>query len=86
MKKQLTETTERLLECSRKLAEQAETFTPLTHNARGAGRKKDPLVDIKKEKFARLCEEGKTRDEIMEELGIGKSTYYRYVKEAGEEG
>ena len=73
--------TDKLLSVSSQLAEQAERSKPFTHNARGAGRKKDPVVDIKKEKVKKLLNEGKGRFEIMKELGISKSTYYRYVKD-----
>ena len=57
-----------------------------THNARGAGRKKDPLTEVKRKKAIRLKEKGLTREEICKELDIGQTTYYRYINEKkGEE-
>ncbi len=50
------------------------------HNARGAGRKKDPDVEKKIEQVQEMIKAGKSREEIMEEMGIGMSTYYRYAK------
>ena len=81
LEERLVKITEQLLNQSKALADQAEKAQPLTHNARGAGRKKDPVVDIKKEMVRKLLAEGKGRLEIMKELGISKSTYYRYVEE-----
>ncbi|MBR1508079.1 MAG: helix-turn-helix domain-containing protein [Eubacterium sp.] len=52
-----------------------------THNARGAGRKKDPMAEVKRKKAIRLKKKGLTREEICKELDIGQTTYYRYINE-----
>ena len=79
-------TAERLLAYS-KLLEEHNVPLPenvlrfSTHNARGAGRKKDPMTEVKRKKAIRLKEKGLTREEICKELDIGQTTYYRYISE-----
>lgn len=77
----ITEVTEKLLEISKKLDEESQKSRPLTHNARGAGRKKDPKVIEKKQKMKELIKDGKTKEEIMQEIGISQATYFRYLRE-----
>lgn len=49
------------------------------HNERGAGRK--PTDTTKRYRdFVSLMKDHKLKDEIMGELGISNSTYYRYLK------
>lgn len=42
--------------------------------------KKKPAVVKKMEQVHEMIESGKSREEIMAEMGIGMSTYYRYAK------
>ena len=81
LEEKVSELTGQLLKYSQRLTEEAEKSRPLTHNARGAGRKRDPVVDIRKEMVRKLLCEGYEKAEIMKKLGISKSTYYRYVAE-----
>lgn len=48
------------------------------HNARGAGRKPDI---VKRQLFAQLYTAGADMDTIMEQMQIGRRTYYRYQAE-----
>ncbi len=48
------------------------------HNARGAGRKPDLA---KRQRFAQLYAAGADMDTIMEQMQIGRRTYYRYQAE-----
>lgn len=80
LEEQLATLTEKLLANSKALSEEAEKSKPLTHNARGAGRKKDPVRETMRLKAISLKSEGKSREEIMKELGISRATYYRYIR------
>lgn len=84
LKESLRRTTEELLKVSKD--PDRPVSTELIHNARGAGRKK-----ISKEKaeeirnrILKMKEDGMKNSEIMEELGIGKTTLYRYLKDGSD--
>lgn len=79
LEERLATLTDKLLANSKALSEEAEKSRPLTHNARGAGRKKDPVKETMRLKAISLKSEGKSREEIMKELGISRATYYRYI-------
>ena len=84
--KVLEEELEKLTAENIALSEQLSTLTNPVHNARGAGRKKSKKAEKNKEKVLELVKEGLTRVEICERIGIGKSTYYRYIQERKKEG
>lgn len=84
LEKRLAKVMEQLLANSEKLVNEAEKAKPLGHNARGAGRKKDPVVALKREKALKLTKEGLTCKEICEKMGIGRTTYFRYMREVKE--
>ena len=55
--------------------------TEPVHNARGAGRKKNDAAWMKKyNAFCDLVRSGKTMSEIMDEMQISRSTYFRFLK------
>lgn len=58
--------------------DQGEGQAAPVHNARGAGRKPDLA---KRQLFAQLYTAGANMDTIMEEMHIGRRTYYRYQAE-----
>ncbi len=70
---------EKLLSVSKSLKE-APKNEKQTHNARGAGRKKSKVTEEKRKKVQKMILNGVPRDEICKEMGIGKSTYYRYAE------
>lgn len=68
---------ERLREENRKLREKV---TP-KHNARGAGRKKND--DAWKKRYLAFCDlvrSGASMEDIMEEMEISRSTYFRFLR------
>lgn len=81
LEERLRKVTEKYLSLSK---QHSSEVSPI-HNARGAGRKKDPQTALKREKIARLLREGKKVDEICSEMGMGKSTCYKYIKEINSE-
>lgn len=69
-----------LLAQKESLEEQLKNLTK--HNARGAGRKPDPMLRISKYPyFKKLYDDGYSVKEIMEKMDISRTTYYRYKKE-----
>ena len=63
------------------LKKSASTAAKPKHNERGAGRK--PMDDAMKrnlERFKKLIDDGYTRDQIMNKMGLSQATYYRYKR------
>lgn len=60
----------------RKQSDQGAGQVKSVHNARGAGRKPDLA---KRQFFAQLYAAGADMDTIMEQMHIGRRTYYRYL-------
>lgn len=58
--------------------DQGEGQAAPVHNARGAGRKPDI---VKRQLFAQLYTAGADMETIMEQMQIGRRTYYRYQAE-----
>lgn len=81
LEERLCRVNDNLIKTSEQLRLNAELSQPLTHNARGAGRKKDPVVSLKKEKIEKFYRDGLSVDEICQRVGLGKSTCYKYIKE-----
>lgn len=81
LEERLCRVNDNLIKTSEQLRLNAELSQPLTHNARGAGRKKDPVVSLKKEKIEKFYRDGLSVDEICQKVGLGKSTCYKYIKE-----
>ncbi len=51
------------------------------HNARNAGRKKDDVkMQAQRERFGHLLENGCEMEEIMKDMQISRSTFYRLKK------
>lgn len=66
-----------LQEENRKLRSQSEPV----HNARGAGRKKNDATYMKRyAEFVDLVMNGKSMAEVMEQMKISRSTYFRFLK------
>ena len=66
-----------LQEENRKLRSQSEPV----HNARNAGRRKNDKTYMKRyAEFADLVRTGKSMAEVMEQMKISRSTYFRYLK------
>lgn len=56
------------------------------HNARGAGRKAgDAKQQAQYRCFKSLADSGKDMDEIMDQMQISRSTYFRYKKKVNDE-
>lgn len=75
--KALEQKNKRLQEENRKLREKV---TP-KHNARGAGRKKND--DAWKKRYLAFCDlvrSGASMEDIMEEMEISRSTYFRFLR------
>ena len=69
-----------LLEQSLKEADKNQTGEPV-HNARGAGRKKNDATYMKRyAEFADLVRAGKGMAEVIEQMKISRSTYFRFLK------
>lgn len=82
LEKKLNDAERKIEELKKSLAEKDKLLIKLKgHNARGAGRRKadDKWMDSYRE-FAELYESQKLINEIMEKMGISRSTYYRYKK------
>lgn len=62
----------------RKQIDQGAGLAAPIHNARGAGRKPNLA---KRQLFAKLYTAGTDMDTIMEQMHIGRRTYYRYLAE-----
>lgn len=68
------------LEHSLEEADKNQTGEPV-HNARGAGRKKNDATYMKRyAEFADLVRIGKGMAEVMEQMKISRSTYFRFLK------
>ena len=81
---------ERIIKLEKQVDQLTEQVNLLTNkmekpNARGAGRKKGVKVIENKKKVRKLLEEGKSRDEILKEMGISMVTYYRYLRDDKED-
>ena len=85
LEEKLRNATEKLLNVSKQLEEQAVLSKPMMHNARGAGRKKTEERKQQIKCVAKLLDKGMSVKEICEELNIGQSTCYKYVKEIKEQ-
>lgn len=83
-KKLKTKLQDRLAEAERKyqelISDTKELREKTKHNARGAGRKpsKERLQAI--EEMRQLLDAGKDEQEIMNEMNIGRATFYRYKR------
>ena len=84
LESQLSKVSGQLLDTSETLSREAEKSRALTHNARGAGRKKDPMLEFKKNRLYMMYRNGVSREEICKRMGISKATYYRFRKESCE--
>ncbi len=81
LEKRLAALTEKLLSLSQNPSGQTEPPVPLINSVRGAGRRKVQDKELQREMVRYMIEEGYSPKEICKELGIGRSTYYRYRKE-----
>lgn len=79
--KRLREVTEEMIALSKEPQSLRPHTSSETHNARGAGRKPSSEVAEMREKVRSLKDEGKSRDEIMKEMGISIGQYYRAIRE-----
>ena len=85
-RKKSTDLEERLSNMTEKyLSLSKQPFASHPHNERGAGRKKDPERKKRLERVKRLLSEGMGAEEISNEMGIARSTCYKYIKEIDSE-
>lgn len=84
LKESLRRVTEELLKVSKD--PEKPISSDVFRNPRGAGRKKMSREKVEKirNKIAEMKEKGMKNSEIMEELGIGKTTLYRYLKDGSD--
>ena len=69
-----------LLEQSLEEADKNQTGEPV-HNARGAGRKKNDATYMKRyAEFTALVRDDKSMAEVMQQMKISRSTYFRFLK------
>ena len=83
LKEDLRKAMEELLKVAK---EPTKPISPETiHNARGAGRKKlsEEKIAEMRNKIVEMRENGMKNSEIMKELGVGKTTLYRYYNNDG---
>lgn len=80
-KERLREVTEHMLALNRELQElKKNTPTETPRNPRNAGRKKDPNRAEKRQKILELKAEGRSVKDIIEIMGISRTTFYRLLK------
>lgn len=84
LKESLRRVTEELLKVSKD--PEKPISSDVFRNPRGAGRKKMSREEVEKirNKIVEMKEKGMKNSEIMEELGIGKTTLYRYLRDGSD--